>query len=155
MGSPFDIDLGNLHVEWAKQSRLYKKAADDLAEAKQKVDAAKARLDVVAAELTLAISSDPEKFDLKKTSELIIKAAVLVQPEHRKAVKTHIRLKYEAAMFQNAVEALEQKKKALECEVQLHLNDYWSEPQVRDAKTRERFADEGKRRVRNKGRTKA
>lgn len=126
----FDVDLGNLHLEWARQAARYKRHAEILADAKAKVDDAKAQLDVTAAELTLAIASDPKHYDLTKANEYTIKACVVLQPEHKAAVARYNKRKHAAAIAQAAVDALEQKKKALEGEVSLFLNDYWSEPRA-------------------------
>jgi hypothetical protein len=150
--SIFDIDLGNLHLEWAKQSKLYQKAAEALAEGRAKVDSAKSSMDVVEAELVLDISNDPKKYCLLRVNEWTIKACAKVQTVYRKAQKKHNRLKYEAGILQAAVDALEQKKKALEGEVSLFLSGYWSDPrlpkELRDSAAFDRAA---KAEVRKKG----
>jgi hypothetical protein len=49
--SIYQIDRGKLHEEWERQAKLFKLEADKLADAKEEYETAKARRDLVKAEM--------------------------------------------------------------------------------------------------------
>lgn len=148
-----EIDQGNLHAEWARQARLYHRAAIKLAEARLAYDTAKSELDVVAAETDKEIRDNPSRYGIKKVSEVAVKNAVLMHPSHKKATKLVNQRKYDVGILQAAVEALEHKKKGLEGSVSLFLSDYFAEPRAPKG-ARDSIEEGVKREVRTRGRLK-
>lgn len=124
------IDMGNLHKEWERQSRLFHQASVDLADVKLDLDTAESRLDVVAAECDKEIRLTPSEFNVEKVTETAVKMAVVMHRKHKAAVEEVNRLKHKAAIYKAKVEALASKKYALQDIVSLRLADYFSEPRV-------------------------
>jgi hypothetical protein len=126
----FDIDPNHLDWEWQNHSRIYYQVATKLADASDELERAEARLKVVDAELLIAISNDPKDYGLKKSTVDVIKAAVIVHPDHAKAQERVFVKKHKVAIFQVEEKTLNRKQKALEKGVELELNNLWSEPRA-------------------------
>jgi len=94
------------------------------------MDKAKERLDVVEAEMDRDVREDPEKYDLVKLTETLIKSTVLQTSERQIAAQNYIDAKYEYDMAQAAVRSIDQKKTALENLVKLHGMSYFAGPSV-------------------------
>lgn len=133
-GTFLDIDLDNLDKEWQRQPKLVHKWHSRLAEAKLDLNEKKARLDLITAELSLAIQNDPGHYGLESATIPSIKACVETQPQYLKAIRRHNKAKYAVDVLQATVTALDHKKKALESEVDLFLSDYFATPRNRKSK---------------------
>lgn len=145
------IDEFNLDQEWINQPRLYYKWAAKSADARQRSDEAKAELEVVKAELSLAIRSNPEKYGFAKVTEVVVAAAVLQQEECENALQNFHNARHDYDIAQVAVSALDQRCKALEKLVTLKMADYFSEPKApREAKGA--MGEKVKQSVRRRGR---
>lgn len=127
----FELDRNNLDIEWEKQPKLYHRFAYKLANARQTLEEAKARMELVEASLGLDMRNNPEKYDLPKTADKTIEAAVLVHPKYQRAKKGWIEAKHRVDLLDAAVKTLDHRKKALENEVSLFLADYFSRPTVK------------------------
>jgi capsule polysaccharide export protein KpsE/RkpR len=146
------IDLLNLEEEWANQPELYKEWADQLALARKEHEEAKAALEVAKAEASNDIRKHPKAFDLDKVTE---KAIELLYPSHEDymaAQQKVIDAKYAMDMLQGMVTALDHRKKALEKEVDLHGQGYYSVPQAREDYGRKIKADAAQREVTKRSR---
>jgi hypothetical protein len=159
MGSSDDvsfvqIDLSRLDKEWVDQPEHYFLAARDLASAKEVMAEAKANVDLVKAELGLAVRASPGDFDLEKATEGSVNDAITVHPRYKKAVARYIRAKKEVDDVEAAVTALEHKKKALESLVYLQGQNYFAEPRAR-GEDGERMREVEKTAVRKRGQKKA
>lgn len=132
----FDIDLDQLHIEWARQPRQYEKWATKLADAKMELDMAKSRFDVVEAELFKAITLDPVSYDIPKATVEMVKMIVRLQSEYQEADKEVIEAKHDVGIIQAKVDALDHKKYALQDEVKLALSSYFSSPTLPEGEGR-------------------
>lgn len=126
----FEIDPDQLREEWLLQVKVFRKHALELAGKRADYERAKARLAVVEAELDYEIRLEPEKFKVGHITEPVVKRTIILQPAHKKAVEDCIKAKHEMDISQADVDTLEQKKRALENAVRLHLSVFWSDPQV-------------------------
>lgn len=124
------IDDSALDVEWLQQASLTIKYCQIEAQARKAVDDAKARLDVVQAELDLDIRSNPEKHGLTKVTESAIKNAILLTQEYKDAQEELHQAQYEMNMAQGATRAIYAKKDALENLVRLHGQQYFAGPSI-------------------------
>lgn len=124
----FDIDPARLDEEWVKQPKLFYGYAKNLADARYEVDKLKAELDLVMAELDKSIRTDPGMFDIGKVTEGAVEKCILLQPDYQKTLAKLNKAKHEAGVLDAAVNALEHKKRGLEGLVQLHGQQYFSEP---------------------------
>lgn len=127
----FEINPDRLDEHWVEQARLYFGEAKKLADLRADLERAKAKRDVVAAELDQEIRLDPARHGLEKTTEAVVANAVLRTKRHKRATEAVILAKHAADVQDAAVTALEHKKRALESAVQLQINNLWSPPKVR------------------------
>ena len=141
----FDIDKHALDKEWEDQPGNYFNIAADLEEANADTDAAKARIDVVYADLDGEIREDPEAFGFEgKPTEPSIKACILGQDRYKKAVEVYNARRHAAGMLGAAVRAMEHKKRAIEKLTDLYIAGYFADPKVKGevrAKVKEDKAD--------------
>jgi hypothetical protein len=137
-----------LDTEWLGQAKMRWRWSRKHADAKLAATEAKNRLNVVMAELTLAIRADPVTFmGPVKPTEDTVKAAVLVQKEYDVAHAEWAEAQHVADVLGAAVSAIDDRKRALENLVKLHGQDYFAEPRP-DENTREAVAESGKRAAR-------
>lgn len=126
----FSIDPLRLDRECLKQANAYFDVAKDLAEARRTYDALQSELQVLKADLDLAIRKDPAKYDLDKVTESTVASAVTVAKEVVELNQEIRAARYEMDVLTGALEAMQHRKRALEKLVDLHLSNYYSEPQL-------------------------
>lgn len=146
------IDEFRLDREWLGQARRYFQYSEKLADARRRLDEAKAALDVSDAELDAEIRLNPSEFGLGKPTEQAVKNAVTASPEHQAAERKVIRAKHDVAIFDAAVTALDHRRRALEKLVDLQLSGYYAEPRARNEHSREAIGEAEKQAARGKGR---
>lgn len=140
-----DIDLDRLEQEWLEQPTRMQNACKRLAKAKKKVAEAKANLELVHAKCGIKVRKTPRKYGLTKVTEPGIKETILTLQEYQDAQQLHIDAVYMKDNLEALVSALDHRKKALENEVTLWSQGYFSTPRLRvDA------SDEAKDRIRVK-----
>jgi hypothetical protein len=130
------IDKYALDNEWAKQAHLYHKWSILLAEAERVRDKTEENIDIVKAELDLAIRSDPSTFGLGKITESVVNSAIIINKKYQSALDDYNQLKYNTKVIQSAIKSLEHKKYALDNLVRLFLSEYYlkeAPPQDRTA----------------------
>lgn len=132
----FAIDRTRLDDEWIRQPQLYFDQAVKAAQAKELVDRAKAALEVATADLGQLIRLKPKKYGLAKVTEAGIAQCLKQQQLDLPEYEQYVKARYNADVYNAAVFALDQRKKALENLVQLELANYHSEPRIKGA-TRE------------------
>jgi hypothetical protein len=126
----FAVDDQQLIEEWMRHpSRVYQYTSLT-ADLQMQLDMARRRDEVLRADLSLTIRKNPEQFGLQKLTEGVIEAAIAVDEEVRASANKIIKLKNELDLAKAAVSALEAKKKALECIVQLHMTSYYANPKT-------------------------
>lgn len=125
-----EINPEELDVEWLEQPRLMIRYAQIASKAKKEMDMAKERLETVRAELDRDIRSDPGRYALTKITESVVQSTVISQSEYKEAMQDYIDAQYEFNMTKYAVQAMEQRKKALENLVILHGQQYFAGPRV-------------------------
>ncbi len=144
------IDEYQLDREWVIQPELVYEWAVAAADARREMDAAKARLEVVKADLSLKMRSDPQSYGLPKTTDAAVTSAVTVADECVEAVNAYHVARHRYELIQAGLAALENRKKALENLVSLHLSNYYAQPQARKDDA-EGVQEMQKRTVRGKG----
>lgn len=150
----FDIDQNQLDVEWLKQPKLFFEYAAMLADARAEYEKEKADREVVKARLDLDIRSNPEDYDLDKVTEGAITNVLATQESVITGNEAVLAAKHKLDRLQAAVEALDQRKKALENLVGLFGMNYFAEPRAPKG-AKEYIADEVKKNVRKKGQVEA
>lgn len=145
------IDENQLEKEWVTQPEMFHDVALALAEAKDVYAKAKARIDVVKAEVDLEFQRDPEAFGFAKVTVALAKTVVDSDVRVVKTIREAIDAKHEVDVLDAAVFAMDHRKKALESLVSLWLADYFSTPRADKAST-QKLDDKRKREVRSRGR---
>lgn len=118
------IDGYQLDEECKKQPAFYEEVSSQLAEIKHGAKKAKAFVEFTKAELERAIRKDPEKFDMAKTTETAIIAAVTVQDEFQEALKKQRDAERLVDSVQACVFAVEQRKSMIRDLVSLYTYNY-------------------------------
>ncbi len=109
------IDENALDIEWLGQAQLMMKYTEIQASNRREVDRLKEKLNLVKAELDRDIRKDPEKFKITvKITEAVVTGCILEQKKYKKAMSASIDAQYEYQMAGGAVQAVEQRKQALE-----------------------------------------
>ncbi len=124
------IDPNCLDVEWLEQPSLMMKYGKIAAQTKVDMDMTKERLEVVKAELDKNIRLNPEKYNIGKLTESVVASTILLQPEYKEASEAYIKASYEFNMAKYAVQAINDRKDALENLVKLHGMQYFAGPSV-------------------------
>ncbi len=124
-----NIDKFSLDIEWEKQSQLYLKYSEMLAEYETRRDKLKDLIEVEKAEIEKEIREFPEEYGLKaKPTEGSIKAVVSTDKKIKKMKKKYFQFIKQSKIWGALVKSLDHKKKALENLTQLHLAGYYSTP---------------------------
>lgn len=124
------LDENQLDKECIRLPNDYLRYAHLAAEAKKDADEAKARLDVVKADLSSLIRKKPDKYGLEKPTESAINAAIEINDEYQQAIRELQTAKYHHDLAQSVVWALEHKKRSLTLLVELHGMGYFNEPKI-------------------------
>lgn len=145
-----DIDEYQLDEEWIDQPKQYHHWAVELADAQLVLDTAKTDLELVKAELDGGVRADFLDAG-KKVTEKVVENTIIQQVEYERSTKELNKARHDFNITKAAVDALDQRKKALEKLVDLQGRDYFSEP-TSSVESRENVEAMEKRRIRNKGR---
>ena len=126
-----EIDVDNLDVMWVEHVRKVADVAKEIPRAKLRVNKAKARMELVEAELKFAVRTDPVTYHLKsKPSNSEVDACVLMQAEYQEAQKAYFLARKDADYLDSAMTVLDHEKRALEDLVRLFGMNYFSKPTV-------------------------
>lgn len=124
------IDETSLDVEWLEQPQLMLKYTREMASTRRERDRLKEKLSVTRAQIAKDIRSDPDKYEMPKVTESAIQEEILMQPKYQVAVDDINDAEFEYQMALGAVQAVEQRKSALENLIKLHGLQYFAGPKV-------------------------
>lgn len=147
------IDSLALDKEWLGQPALYFEYAEKLADARRKADESKSNLDLVYSDLSAKIRSTPDRYGVEKVTETAVADKIKNIGEYRVAQKLVNDAKYKVDIMQAAVTALDHRKRALTMLVELHGQNYFSDPKITSSKQfREVASTTEKKEIRKVGR---
>ena len=147
----FELDETRLDEHWIEQPRIMFKAMKDLADAKLAVDEAKTHLQVVEAETSKEVRSDPVEYGIEKVTEKAITECLVSSEPVVEATASLQEKKHHADICQAMVTALDHRKKALEKLVDLHGQSYFATPQA-SGESGKKMREVEKKSVRKKSR---
>lgn len=127
----FNIDELDLVNECINQPKMYLKHSDMLARAKKNLERAKVRIDVVEAELSRKIRSNPKKYCGEDQRDAAIKAEIAIRLAKHDVTENFIEAQYKVNLVSGAVTALDQRKRQLENIITLRGQGYNAEVRVR------------------------
>jgi hypothetical protein len=137
------IDETALDVEWLEQPTLLLKYTKNAAMRRKILDETKEALDIVKAGVDKKIRTNPDKYGIDKITENAINNAILSNYDFQEANKLYIEAKYEVDIAQSAVNAIYQRKEALENLVKLHGMQYFAGPTMpRDLSNERKYRQE-------------
>jgi len=129
------IDLDNLHHEWATHPSDRKRYADEISYLDKVVKKAHEKVKVTRSKLIKEASQNKE---LKLTSADLREAYYREHDDHKKAKEELIEAEYNLSMSWNALNAMDDRKYALQDEVKLWIRNYYATPRE------ERMVESGK-----------
>lgn len=124
------IDKHNLDEEWVGQPKKVEKYALALAEAQFDLNELDAELDVVKAELGFAIRQNPGNYKLTKVTDESVKSTILLQTRHKEALAAVNEAQRVVDYYKGILNALENRKKALENLCYLHGQSYFGPREI-------------------------
>lgn len=145
-----EINMYALHEEWSNQPLLFHEYAVYLEEARLELEEAKNALSLVEVQTGKKVRAEPQRYGLVKVTEAAIKEAVARNKEVVAAISKIDDCRYNVGILQAMVSSLEQRKRALEKLVDLHGQDYFSQPIARNDKLKQSSTSEVRQRVKSK-----
>jgi hypothetical protein len=124
------LDITKLDKHWLEQPMMFMRYAEAAALARSERDNAKEALEVTRAKVARKIRDNPEKFGMAKVTEASVNEAILLDPEVLKAGSAFNEARYNTDLLGAAVEAMDQRRRALEGLVQLHGQQYFAAPRM-------------------------
>jgi hypothetical protein len=151
----FDLENVSLFTAWNNQPGLYWTYAKKLADAKEALERAESRCDVVLAELDQDIRTNPEDYKIGKLTEPAVKNAVRGTGGYKEASDSVIKAKHKVDVLSAFVKALDHRKSALEARVQLEIHGLHAEPKPpKGEEAREKVDHMRKQEIRNRSKIK-
>ena len=122
----FRVDSKHLDVEWENQAQRSFEIGRYAAEARYAYDDARRLLDLAQAEAALAVRQNPGAYNLAKPTEASIAAVVTTLPSIQEKIDAVNKSRREFELINQAVTAIDHKKKALESLTALKQMNYYS-----------------------------
>lgn len=122
------IDEASLHIEWLNQSDITYKYVYHFSEAEKQARLAKKKMDFIETQLDEKIRKDPTKYGLEKTTDAVVKQAVIRQSAYQEAYENWIKAEYEKSVARGALEDMRERRKILEGLNYLYNTGYYSVP---------------------------
>lgn len=126
--SHFAVDESQLAEEWIAHPQRVYEYAQLAADTRAALDELKRKDDVIRAEVGLAIRRSPESYGLTKVTEGLVESVITTDHDVQESAQCIIECKHKLDLAMAAVTAMDNKKKALECIVQLHATSYFANP---------------------------
>ncbi len=144
-------DKNRLDEEWEAQPRLVLKCGLELLEAEETRDRLEVELELCIADLDADIREDPEKYGIPKVTEDAVKKCIKGQKKYTIKTNKLAKAKRTVAYLRIKLQALENRKKALENLVMLHGRSYFAEPNPKEEEYRpSKAVSRGKRLLKKK-----
>lgn len=124
------IDPDALDVEWLGQPGLIFKYSKKSAEAQQELSNAKEALELCKALLDKKIRTNPEKYGIEKITETVVANTIISQDDFKEVNQVYQEVQFEVNILRGVMDALNNKKSALENLVKLHGQNYFAGPSV-------------------------
>lgn len=123
-----EIDPNQLDVQAATQGDIYFKWAKRAVFAHKQMDRLKLKLDVLTSTLSNKIRLNPDTYGIDRVTEGAIDCAVKTSGEYLEIYEQVTESRYECSLLDKAVDALEQRKRMIECLITLHGQEYFAGP---------------------------
>ena len=120
----------NLEKEWSKLPLLSREWTKKLARAELELSEAKDNMKYVTAKLAKDIRENPDNYDLSKVTDKSVEQYIPLQKAYRDALDEINQCKYNVDIIDSMVQAIQDKRRALENEVKLYGLQYWDSPNV-------------------------
>ena len=144
------IDPLRLDEEWLGQPQIFYNQAEKAAKAQFDYDEAVSELKRTKAELDRRVRDNPEEHGISKLTETIVEQTVVAQIEYQAADKQVNKTRFRLNIENGAVEALQQRKRALTMLVELWIREYYADRAMKS--NTEPTSNLEKEAVRNRGR---
>lgn len=146
------IDRCDLEREMIEAADKHLEATDLAAAADDKVTRLKHKRDVLKADISLKVRSEPDRYGVEKVTEGAIDAVILTDEEFQEHMDKLHKAMYEADQAAGLVDAFHTRKKMIEGLIQFQLAGFMAQPsgarQENTNKARERIREERTRSIR-------
>jgi hypothetical protein len=123
----FEVDRRALDEQWESQPALFLEYAEKLAEVNAEVDRLKDGVEVVRAQLDSRVRKELAA-SVAKVTEAMVTAAIASDKDMIETLKILREAQKDAAILKAEVQALDQRRSALENLVRLHGQEYYAVP---------------------------
>lgn len=130
--SDFTIDRYKLEEEANKQPELYRHYGKKLAIWSSKVKDLKRKLEYTQAACAEIIRNNPKEYGIKKDSDKVVYALALEEDDYLEVHAEYIAAVQQELYYDYAVKALSQKGSMIKELVSLWLNNYYSNPIIKE-----------------------
>lgn len=125
-----EIDIHRLHVEWKEFPKRYHEAAMKAADAVEKADRLKSKMELVWAQVEEEVRESPSAFRLVKVTDSAVEMKVKLDERYQEAQEAFLKAKAEVTYYKALTDSLDANKTAIEYLSKLRLADYFSEPKI-------------------------
>jgi hypothetical protein len=123
----FEVDRRALDEQWESQPALFLEYAEKLAEVNAEVDRLKDGVEVVRAQLDSRVRKELAA-SVAKVTEAMVTAAIASDKDMIETLEILREAQKDAAILKAEVQALDQRRSALENLVRLHGQEYYAVP---------------------------
>jgi hypothetical protein len=123
----FEVDRRALDEQWEQQPALFLEYAEQLAETNAEVDRLKDGVEVVRAQLDSRVRKELAA-SVAKVTEAMVTAAIASDKDMIETLEILREAQKDAAILKAEVQALDQRRSALENLVRLHGQEYYAVP---------------------------
>ncbi len=122
------IDESALDIEWLEQAELMMKYVRHAAEMERIRDKKKEELEYTEAKLDKEIRENPDSFGLTKSTDTVVNNTIKRQDEYQRLADELVQARYDARVARGAVDAMRDRKEALQELDRLHALQYFAGP---------------------------
>lgn len=148
------IDKHALDFEWERQPSLMEKYSRRYGDALFNRDSIKDQMELFAADTSLAVRANPQKYGLEKATDKAVESIVTKSEEYQKLQKKLRKENKNVNAYFSAQKVIEHKKSSLEFLSRHYFTGYWSDPKIpkdiQDAYTQETSNNHNKALSKNK-----
>lgn len=124
------IDPLQLDLEVIRQAEVYFKWAARANESRAVYESAKMSLEIAQAELSSQARMDPEAFGITRVTESAVDVAIKTSPVFQEKYEQMVRAKRDCALLEQAVVALDHRKKMLEALCFSFAQQWFADPHL-------------------------
>lgn len=145
-----EIDIYRLEDEWSNQPLLVQEYSEKLAKARKELEELENHLELVKAKVGKAVRTDPESYGIDRITVDAVNSEITMSKEYQSTLSEIVDKRYQVDLLKGMISALDNRKKALEKQVELFLTGYFSNPRLSSKSMEQEFQKRKTERTKNK-----